>query len=108
MADNGNAVTWRVVVDWGVRVGLALLLLLTQQMCAKLDAMQNDVTELRIDVAAVVQANQQQTSDIASNQSTNVALMSLLNEVTTNVARLTERVAGLSRDVQGLESTLRQ
>jgi hypothetical protein len=102
--DNGGAgVTWRAVIDWIVRGALMLMIYFLSGLRSDMKDLRGDVTDVRIDLAAVVQANQSQSAEILTTRETDVALMQLLNEVTTNVAMLTERVNALGHRVEQLE-----
>lgn len=103
MAENNSGVPWRSVVDWGVRLVLVLMVYFLTGIRTDMHDLTKDVMTLRIDMAAVVQANITQAVDIMGTRSTDVALMNLLNEVTTNVAMLTERVNQVQLRVDRLE-----
>ncbi|KPK37039.1 MAG: hypothetical protein AMJ65_15520 [Phycisphaerae bacterium SG8_4] len=104
---NGNGtVPWRALVDWGVRLLLLIIVYFLNGQRTALDDLREDMTDVRIDVAAVVQANQTQSADILTNRETVIELMRLINEGTRNMATLTERVAALAHDVESLEGDI--
>lgn len=86
-------------MDWGVRLLLFIIAFFLygqrdtlNRLGEKMDEQHEQITEVRIDLAAAVQEDDEQAADIEVNLQTSIALMTLLNEVTANVATLTERI----------------
>lgn len=88
-----DSVTWRAVVDWIIRAALGLTLILVAEGRRDLNTIRTDVGEMKVDVAVVTATVATNVRDIGSVKRVDVALMGLLNELTANVATLTERIA---------------
>lgn len=96
---NGDSY-WRSMVDWGVRLILVIMAVFLNSLRGdikdlneNIDNVKGDVTQVRIDLSASLQANLRQDADIERGRQTDADLVRLLNELTRNVAALTERVA---------------
>ena len=112
---NGDGVAevpWRSMVDWGVRLLLFVIAFFLygqraslEHLEEKIDRQGEQITEVRIELAAAIQEDSEQAADIEVNLQTSIALMTLLNEVTANVATLTERInqTTLRLDRSGVE-----